>query len=127
MNAEKMTPEAGAYGEIKPGPFVAARRARFNIDDLPGYLRVASVVLRSTFIAALLVVVALVSAPQQPGNTWLDMPSGDMVRVAMGAVFCLCMLRQLFRFPKDASAYRTWFYLGLALAPLSVTCVIALW
>jgi len=29
--------------------------------------------------------------------------------------------------PKDAEAYRTWIYLGLALAPVAVICAIAVW
>jgi hypothetical protein len=126
MNAMKMTREAGAAG-----PSGIDRRrlrdGRFAAEDLPGHLKIASVVLRATFIAALLIVAVRVSAPQRPGGTWLDMPVGDLARIAMGAAFCLCMARQLLRFPQDAGAYRTWLYLGLALAPLSLACVIASW
>jgi hypothetical protein len=96
-------------------------------DDLPAYLRVVSIILRSAFVVALTIVAARVSAPQGQGADWLDMPAGDIARVAIGAVFCLCMLRQAFRFPTDAGAHRTWLYLGLALAPLSIACVVAVW
>jgi hypothetical protein len=108
---------------------VGARRhvGHLIAGDLPDYLKVISILLRSAFVLALVVVAARVSAPQAPGASWFDMPTGDMARVGIGGVFCLCMLRQVIRFPKDAGAYRTWFYLGLALAPLSAVCLIAVW
>ena len=33
----------------------------------------------------------------------------------------------LFILPRDAGAYRTWMYLGLALLPLSVLCAFVVW
>jgi hypothetical protein len=29
--------------------------------------------------------------------------------------------------PKDAEAYRTWFYLGLAVLPLALLCTFVVW
>jgi hypothetical protein len=105
----------------------AGRAGHLTAKDLPIYLKAASVLLRSTFLLALIVVAARVSAPQAPGTSWFDMPAGDMARVTIGLIFCLCMARQAIRFPPDAGAYRTWLYLGLALAPLSAVCLFAVW
>src|SRR5580704_1619550 len=118
-----LTGDSGACAEQPPGRPLARDRARgLGADDLPDFLKIASVLLRATFVVALVVVAARVSAPQVPGTGWFDMPAGDFARITLGAVFCLCMLRQAFRFPKDAGAHRTWLYLGLALAPLSLIC-----
>ena len=121
MNANLTRGEAAGSvgGRRRAGHFIAG--------DLPDYLKVVSVLLRSAFVLALVVVAARVSAPQAPGVSWSDMPAGDMARVAIGLVFCLCMLRQAIRFPKDAGAYRVWLYLGLVLAPLAAVSLIAVW
>jgi hypothetical protein len=120
--------DSGAYAERPAGGSFAPDRAQnLGADDLPDYLKIASILLRSTFVVALVVVAARVSAPQEPGTGWFDMPTGDIARVLLGALFCLCMLRQALRFPKDAGAHRTWLYLGLALAPLSLICLVAVW
>ena len=37
------------------------------------------------------------------------------------------MVVHLFILPKDAEGYRTWLYLGLAVAPLAVAVAIAIW
>jgi hypothetical protein len=122
------TRDSGACPEQPAGrPFARDRARGLGADDLPDYLKIASILLRSTFVVALVVVAARVSAPQEPGTGWFDMPTGDIARVMLGALFCLCMLRQGLRFPKDAGAHRTWLYLGLALAPLSLICLVAVW
>jgi hypothetical protein len=127
MNANP-TRDSGACAAQPAGASFAPDRARdVGADDLPDYLKIASILLRATFVVALVVVAARVSAPQVPGTGWFDMPTGDIARVTLGALFCLCMLRQIFRFPKDAGAHRTWLYLGLALAPLSLICLVAVW
>ena len=106
--------------------FAARRAAQLTSEDLPYSLKVASVVLRAIFIVALVIVTARVSVPPIPDAGWGNMPTGDIARVTIGAVFALCMLRQLFRFPRDPGAHRTWLYLGLALAPLSLICLVAI-
>jgi hypothetical protein len=127
MNAN-LTRDSGGCAEQPAGrPFARDRALVLGDDDLPDYLKIASILLRSTFVVALVVVAARVSAPQLPGTSWFDMPTGDIARVMLGALFCLCMLRQVLRFPKDAGAHRTWLYLGLALAPLSLICLVAVW
>jgi TRAP-type C4-dicarboxylate transport system permease small subunit len=89
--------------------------------------KIAGIVLRSIFMLCLVLVTMRVSAPQHVGSTWLDIPTADMVRVALGLGFCLWVLVHMFILPKDARAYTTWAYLGLALAPLSIACVVAVW
>jgi hypothetical protein len=90
-------------------------------------LRIAGIFFRSIFVAALLVVAARVSAPQHIGSTWLDIALRDYIRAAVGLAFCIWVLIHLFIPPRDARGYGTWVYLGIALAPVSVACAIAVW
>jgi hypothetical protein len=95
--------------------------------DVPLRLRIAGIVLRSIFVGALLVITVRVSTPQSE-TIWSVFESPrDLIRVVLGFVACLWMLAHLFVLPKDAEGYRTWVYLGLALAPLALACAIAVW
>lgn len=95
--------------------------------NIPIGLRIAGIVLRSIFVGALLVITVRVSTPQSE-TIWSVFESlGDLIRVVLGFVACLWMLAHLFMLPKDAEGYRTWVYLGLALAPLALACAIAVW
>ena len=122
-----LTGDSAPRAEESTRGALAGRAGHLTAKDLPIYLKLASVLLRSAFLVALVAVAIRVSAPQALSAGWLDMPAGDMARVTIGLIFCLCMLRQAIRFPPDAGAYRTWLYLGLALAPLSAVCLIAIW
>jgi cell division protein FtsW (lipid II flippase) len=59
-------------------------------------------------------------------STLLDRP-GDLLRVVLGFAVCLWLVVHIFILPKDAGGYRTWLYLGLALLPLSVFCMVMIW
>ena len=52
---------------------------------------------------------------------------GDLVRMALGLVVCLWLLRHLFMLPKDPEGYRTWLYLGLAAVPFALILAFAVW
>jgi hypothetical protein len=96
-------------------------------DDVPIGLRIAGIVLRSIFVCALLVITVRVSLPQSE-TFWTVFESlGDLIMVILGFVACLWIVAHLFMLPKDAEGYRTWVYLGLALAPLALACAIAVW
>jgi hypothetical protein len=96
-------------------------------DDIPIRLRVAGILLRSIFVCALLIVTVRVSTPQSE-TIWSVFESlGDLIRVVLGFVVCVWIVAHLFMLPKDADGYRTWVYLGLALAPLALACAIAVW
>jgi hypothetical protein len=45
----------------------------------------------------------------------------------MGFGVCAWFIFNLFILPKDAGAYRTWMYLGIAILPLSVLCAFVVW
>jgi hypothetical protein len=51
----------------------------------------------------------------------------DLIRVALGFALCVWCFINLFILPKDAEAYRTWFYLGLAVLPLALLCTFVVW
>lgn len=84
-------------------------------------------ILRTVFIAALLVVTVHVSMPQS-ASIWTAYDSpGDLIRLGLGVVVCLWVAVQLFSMPKDLGASRTWFYLGLAAVPFVIICIIGIW
>lgn len=90
-------------------------------------MKVAGIVARTMVILLLAVLTAIVASPQiERLSSILDTP-GDLVRVLLGFAVCVWCAINLFILPKDAEAYRTWFYLGLALVPLSALCAIAVW
>jgi hypothetical protein len=96
-------------------------------DELSSRQRILGIICRSTFMIALLIVTARVSAPQHVGSSWLDIESGDVIRALLGLGVCVWVLIHLFILPKDAAGYRTWIYLGVALIPLVLICGVAVW
>ena len=95
--------------------------------DVPIRLRVLGIVLRSIFVCALLVVTVRASTPQSETIWSVSESLGDLTRVILGFVVCAWIVAHLFMLPKDPEGYRTWVYLGLALAPLALACAIAVW
>lgn len=94
---------------------------------LPRHIRVAGKLLRALFIVTLIVVAARVSSPQNESLWSIYETPSDLVRLALGLLVCLWLAIHLFIAPKDEGAYRTWFYLGLALLPLAVITAIVIW
>ena len=82
---------------------------------------------RAVFIACLLAITVRVSMPQSETIWTAYETPGDLIRMALGFVVCLGIVIQLFMAPKDAQAYRTWLYLGLAAVPFALICVFATW
>jgi len=52
---------------------------------------------------------------------------GDLIRMALGAAVCIAIVIHAFKQPKDAAAYRTWLYVGLAAVPFSLIVAYAVW
>jgi hypothetical protein len=95
--------------------------------DVPVGLRIAATVLRTLFIAVLVLITFRVSRPQNETFwTAYDTPS-DLVLMLLGFAVVVWLVFQLFRGPRDLDGYRTWFYLGLAAVPFSIICLIAVW
>ena len=90
-------------------------------------LRIGGIISRSLLLILLALMAARVSAPQQFGSAWYDIPRGDFIRALLGIGFCVWMLVELFILPKDPAAYRTWIYLAVTLLPLGVVCLIVVW
>jgi hypothetical protein len=113
-------------------PIEWARRAhapevKLPTSDIPASLRIAGNVLRAVFIICLLAITARVSMPQNE-TIWTAYDSpGDLVRLALGFAVCLWIVIQFFKAPKDAHAYRTWLYFGLAAVPFAAVCLLAIW
>jgi hypothetical protein len=95
--------------------------------DVSRALRVTAIVLRTLFIALLLVLTLRVSLPQSE-TIWTayDTPA-DLVRLILGVGVCAWLVYQLFLFPKDAESSRTWFYLGLVAVPFTLVVLFVAW
>jgi hypothetical protein len=93
--------------------------------ETPSGLRIVATLLRTGFICLLVMVTLRVSMPQST-TIWTvyDSPS-DLVRLALGVVVSVWLVFQLFRAPDDAHAHRTWVYLGLAVIPVALVCLLA--
>jgi hypothetical protein len=94
---------------------------------VPRHLKIAGIAFRSIFIIVILVLVAHVSAPQSETVWSAYETTGDLIRLIFGIIVCASILIQIFWIPKDASAYKTWVYLGLALLPLVLLLMIVIW
>jgi hypothetical protein len=92
----------------------------------PG-LRIAASLLRAAFIGLLIAATLRVSMPQNE-TIWTayDTPL-DLFRLALGIIVSCFLAAQLFYGPKDAHAYRTWLYLGLAGVPIGLVLLVAIW
>jgi TRAP-type C4-dicarboxylate transport system permease small subunit len=93
----------------------------------PASIWFGGVAVRTIFLIVLIVLTARVASPQIE-NIWsvFETP-GDLIRVALGFAVCVWFIVHLFILPKDAGAYRTWLYLGVAILPLSVLCAFVVW
>jgi hypothetical protein len=101
--------------------------AKTPTTSVPASLRVVGALLRTIFILALLVVVVLVSMPQNETIWTAYETPADLVRMALGLGVCSWIGVQLFIMPKDPRALRTWAYLGLVGVPFALVCAAALW
>jgi hypothetical protein len=95
--------------------------------DNPHGFRTAAIVLRTLFIALLVVLTLRVSLPQSE-TIWTayDTPA-DLVRLILGIGVSAWLLYQLFQVPKDSGSSRTWFYLGLIAVPFTLITLFAVW
>jgi hypothetical protein len=75
----------------------------------------------------LLAVIIRVSSPQSETIWSAYETPDDLVRMALGLAAGVWILVHLFIPPKDAAAYRTWFYLGLVLLPFAAICAFVIW
>ena len=88
---------------------------------------IGGVAFRTLFIIALAILTARVATPQIEKIWSVFETPDDLIRVALGFALCMWCVVNVFILPKDAEAYRTWFYLGLAMLPLSLLCTFVIW
>jgi hypothetical protein len=89
--------------------------------------RVVATLLRVLFICLLIAVTLRVAMPQNETIWTIDDTPADLVRLLLGIVVSIFLAVQLFHGPKDAHAYRTWLYLGLAAVPIVLVLLVAIW
>lgn len=85
------------------------------------------VAFRTLFLLVLTVLTARVASPQIEHFWSVYETPGDLIRVLLGFAVCAWLTVNLFILPKDAGAYLTWMYLGVAVVPLSVLCAFVVW
>jgi hypothetical protein len=96
-------------------------------DISPGFRLVGSI-LRLVFVACLLAITVRVAMPQSETLWTIYDAPGDLVRMVLGLAVCVWVVFQLImRPPKEARAYRTWVYFGLAAVPVALICLVAIW
>jgi hypothetical protein len=88
---------------------------------------IGGVAVRTLFLIVLTAITARVASPQMEHLSSLYETPGDLIRVLLGFGVCAWFIVNLFILPKDAGAYRTWMYLGLAVLPLSLLCAFVVW
>ena len=93
----------------------------------PVHVLIGGVAFRTLFLIVLTIMTARVASPQIE-HVWSAYETpGDLIRVLIGLAICAWFVVNLFILPKDAGAYRTWMYLGVAVLPLSVLCAFVVW
>src|ERR1700737_5155208 len=90
-------------------------------------VRIAGIILRALFIGIMIAGTARGSSPQTESIWSVYKTPGDFIRIALGLSVCLWLAIHVFILPKDAEAYRTWLYLGLAVLPLALICALVIW
>ncbi|HXN69783.1 MAG TPA: hypothetical protein VN926_19280 [Bradyrhizobium sp.] len=90
-------------------------------------VRTVAIILRASFLIILIAVTARVASPQMERFSTLYESPGDLIRTALGLSVCLWLAVHIFILPKDAEAYRTWLYLGVAVLPLAILCAFVIW
>ena len=107
--------------------FETPPEAKLPSPDASYGVRLTATILRTIFIAALIVLTLRVSIPQSE-TIWTvyDTPV-DAVRLVLGVAVCVWLVIHLFSGPKDADGYRTWLYLGLIAVPFVLICLVAVW
>jgi hypothetical protein len=88
---------------------------------------IGGIAFRTLFLIVLTVMTARVASPQIEHFWSAYETPGDLIRVLIGLGICGWFVVNLFILPKDAGAYRTWMYLGVAVLPLSVLCAFVVW
>jgi hypothetical protein len=101
--------------------------ARNSNSKLPVSVWIGGMTVRVLFLVVLMVVTARVASPQIESIWSVFETPGDLIRVALGFAVCAWFVVNLFILPKEAEAYRTWLYLGIAVLPLSLLCAIVIW
>ena len=101
--------------------------AQLPTTKVPAWQRFTGLVLRSLFIMALAVLTFRVSLPQNETiATAYDTPN-DLIRLLLGFAACVWLIVQLFRPPRDAAGYRSWFYIGIPAVPFAIICLAYIW
>ena len=116
------TTRTRAWGQQEIPPDLKLRTS-----GIPAHHRIGGIILRGLFIGSLVVVTVIVSRPQNE-TVWSAYETpGDLVRMALGLVVCLWLLRHFFKLPREAEECRSWLYLGLAVVPFALIVALAVW
>jgi hypothetical protein len=104
-----------------------ARTASKSDPQPSRHVWIGGIAFRTLILIVLTVMTARVASPQIEHFWSAYETPGDLIRVLIGLGICGWFVVNLFILPKDAGAYRTWMYLGVAVLPLSVLCAFVVW
>ncbi len=107
-------------------PVMSAKNKPVETPPPPGVRR-TGLIFRTIFICILVVITARVASPEVEHIWSVYETPGDLIRVVLGFAVCVWLIVHLFVLPKDAAGYRTWFYMGFALIPLSILLGVVTW
>jgi len=107
-------------------PVMNANKKPIESPPPPGVRR-TGLIFRTIFICILVVITARVASPEVERFSSVYETPGDLIRVVLGFAVCIWLIVHLFVLPKDAAGYRTWFYMGFALIPLSILLGVVIW
>jgi hypothetical protein len=105
---------------------VIASKKPASVPPPPGVRR-TGMIFRTIFICILIVITARVSSPEVEHIWAVYETPGDLIRVVLGFAICVWLVANLFVPPRDVAGYRTWFYMGFALIPLSILLGVVTW
>ena len=108
-------------------PQLDPRNTGTPASTVPLVLRILAIILRALFLAAIIVIVARVSAPQSE-TIWAayETPE-DLIRLALGFAACVWLVIHIFILQKDAEGYKTWLFFGPVSVPLGWVIAVAKW
>jgi hypothetical protein len=90
-------------------------------------MRFFGLVLRTLFLIVVVAVTARVATPQNESFlTAYDTPA-DLFRIILGAVVCIFVAAQIFRYSNNPADMRKWVPIGLAIVPLALICARIIW
>jgi hypothetical protein len=90
-------------------------------------MRIFGLTLRTIFLILVVAITARVASPQNETFLSAYETPADLFRIMLGAVVCIFVVSQIFRYSRDPADMRKWVAIGLAAVPLALLCAVVVW